>query len=251
MESPRIYLHEIKGILFHLHMMLAITYVWIFGIGIVGFVGMRSLGAKLYRNIAYFAIVFALVWFGTMVCFYSSWQLSTRQNSKPDFVVFLAITGILNVWSLFGALLACGMGAFLTSFLSVTIDFYKAIINRNIMKFLRLRFIWLVTLAGFVVIAIGHLLFPDPLICQANCDKILVGMTPEQVTTILGKPTRIDEIPCCYVGWYWTDDDGSQIIVSFDNKGSRVEGKHLLIFPSDLSVRERLERTFHRIIRGK
>jgi len=121
------------------------------------------------------------------------------------------------------------------------------------------KWLWLLALAIPVIIGAGYVLVPvnGSRISQANCDKIPVGTSAEQLGQLLGAcdmrgsgfvldvrdaDGKID----LYWQTSWADEDFNEIAIDFHN--GRVSGK--LFIPSQLSFLERIKRRIERRLRG-
>ena len=121
---------------------------------------------------------------------------------------------------------------------------------------------WFWAVAGFVLVAVmaGYLLIPfeEARISQAKCDRIQLGMNPEQVDGLLGgQPWTVvnsewrtlfdagQRAPT--YAWTFIDEDDRTITVNF-NDSRRVTAKHFS--PSQLSFFELMKRRIERRVRA-
>jgi hypothetical protein len=117
---------------------------------------------------------------------------------------------------------------------------------------------WFWAGAGFMLVAVcaGYLLIPveQPRITQANCDKIQLGWSQNEVEELLGVPTM--GAIHSHLHLTWVSDDGDYIAVSIGG------GSHYLkpsnprcvtekyFTPSNLSLWERIKRRVERRVRA-
>jgi len=113
---------------------------------------------------------------------------------------------------------------------------------------------WFWAGTGFMLIAVcaGYLLIPveSARITKANCNKIQLGSTMEEVASLLGENVvgGIDGVGSFDVPWRWFawfDDDANMIEVTFSDQG--VQTKHFVA--GRLSIYERMKRRIERRIR--
>jgi len=98
-----------------------------------------------------------------------------------------------------------------------------------------------------VAVCAGYLLIPEGRISEASCDRIQIGMTLEQVTSLLGN--RYLSTSETLASWSDEEDfDGNIINVFFDVERHEVVWKefHLTAIP----LHERLKRRIERRIRA-
>jgi hypothetical protein len=81
----------------------------------------------------------------------------------------------------------------------------------------------------------------DSRITQANCDRIQLGWTPEQVVELLG-PHYLPKGPWDALGLGWEDDEGNFILVTFDKRGVILKNFE----PTTLTFFEKITRRFKR-----
>jgi hypothetical protein len=114
---------------------------------------------------------------------------------------------------------------------------------------------WFWAGTGFMLVAVcvGYLLIPvgEGGISQANCDRIQLGWTMEEVVSLLGENDfgGIDSVGGFEMPWKWSawlDEDGNRINVTFSDEG--VATKHFVA--SGLSIYERMKRRIERRIRA-
>ncbi|HEV3446344.1 MAG TPA: hypothetical protein VG099_16995 [Gemmataceae bacterium] len=107
------------------------------------------------------------------------------------------------------------------------------------------KWFWLLALAIFVIIGAGYVLVPvsESRISQANCDKIQLGWTLEEVRRLLGEDALygIDRLGGFTWG-VWFDEDGNVIKVTFSDQAvtRKVFGT------PGLSIYERIKRRIER-----
>ncbi|HEV3446369.1 MAG TPA: hypothetical protein VG099_17120 [Gemmataceae bacterium] len=108
---------------------------------------------------------------------------------------------------------------------------------------------WLLLFAACVVAVLGAgwLLVPfeAPRITQANCDRIQLGWSRQQVEDVLCK----DYLPLPQISpdrftASWSDDEGNEIVVGFRPSVNAVTYKHFQ--PTALSLWERIQRRIQR-----
>jgi hypothetical protein len=113
---------------------------------------------------------------------------------------------------------------------------------------------------GFMLVALcaGYLLIPveRDRITQENCDKIQDGWSPEQVLSLLGKPSIPTTLPkdtkdgavWIFTSMMWRDEDDNEIWVFFQMEVGidpmHVDGKEFR--PSNFSIFERVKRRVKR-----
>ena len=108
---------------------------------------------------------------------------------------------------------------------------------------------WFWAGTGFMLVAVcaGYLLIPEGRISEASCDKIQIGMTFEQVTSLLGN--RYLSTSETLASWSDDEDfDGNIINVFFDVERDEVIKKKFR--PTKLPFHERLKRRIARRIRA-
>jgi hypothetical protein len=113
-----------------------------------------------------------------------------------------------------------------------------------------LRCWWFWAGAGFMLVAVvvGYLVIPvdEGRISQANCDRIQLGWTLEDVKSLSGEPTFYFVFDGSRNGFYWFDDDGNMIRATIGLQG--VAEKEFV--PTTLSFFERVKRRIERRIRA-
>jgi len=115
-----------------------------------------------------------------------------------------------------------------------------------------------VLIAAGLLIAVG-----GSRITEANCDRIVNGMTLEEVEALLGSPPRElelqmiadgvgDHLPArWFFGYCWMDDDDNRIDVYFMTEDAAADMKayRAEFTKGDLPLQERLRRLVRKVLR--
>src|SRR6266481_3365096 len=95
-----------------------------------------------------------------------------------------------------------------------------------------------------VLVAMSYLMLAEPSVSSATCDRIQLGMTLQEVTTMLGGPadhcSSLTYAELLAIFLEWEDLEGNVLIVEFDN--GRVAKKQFMA--SQLVMKERIKRKF-------
>jgi hypothetical protein len=105
------------------------------------------------------------------------------------------------------------------------------------------------------VLVAGYLLVPfeAPRVSKANCEKIQLGWSREQVVSLLGEPPfplseqGLSQVSACQIWW---EDDGGYLTVEFKKDGGTFLVAAAGFAPSELSFLERMRNRIERRLKA-